>query len=87
MPASLYYTPTSCGAASFIAAFKAGIIGTKVREEPRVVELSSAGSHAPLLSPLQVHAYEVDTRAHIILAGPDKGKSFYDVNPKVQYYR
>jgi hypothetical protein len=26
MPATLYYTPTSCGAATFIAAFKAGLL-------------------------------------------------------------
>ena len=28
MPASLYYTPTSCGGASFIAAHKAGLIAS-----------------------------------------------------------
>jgi hypothetical protein len=26
MPATLYYTPTSCGAATYIAAFKAGLL-------------------------------------------------------------
>ena len=30
MSAKLYYTPTSCGAANFIAAHKAGLIGTKI---------------------------------------------------------
>lgn len=30
MVAELYYTPTSCGAASYIAAYKAGILGSKV---------------------------------------------------------
>lgn len=30
MPAQLYYTPTSCGAASFISAYKGGILGTKL---------------------------------------------------------
>eukprot|EP00474_Spongospora_subterranea_P009034 CRZ09492.1 hypothetical protein [Spongospora subterranea] len=31
MVAQLYYTPTSCGAASFICAQKAGLLGTKVQ--------------------------------------------------------
>ncbi|KAI9332805.1 glutathione-s-transferase [Obelidium mucronatum] len=30
MPATLYYTATSCGAANFIAAHKAGILGSKL---------------------------------------------------------
>ena len=30
MAAKLLYTPTSCGAASFIAAHIAGVIGTKI---------------------------------------------------------
>lgn len=30
MPAQLYYTPTSCGAASFISAYRGGILGTKL---------------------------------------------------------
>lgn len=28
--ATLYYSPSSCGAASFISAFKAGLIGNRV---------------------------------------------------------
>lgn len=31
MSATLYYTPSSCGASSFIAAHKAGLIGTKIK--------------------------------------------------------
>jgi glutathione S-transferase len=30
MTATLYYTPTSCGAASFIVAHKTGLLGTKI---------------------------------------------------------
>jgi glutathione S-transferase len=35
--AKLYFTPTSCGAASFIAARKAGLIGSKVH--PFIVDI------------------------------------------------
>lgn len=59
MVATLYYTPSSCGFASYMVAKKSGAL--------------AAGSVVAIL---------VNIQTHIIEAGPQKGESFYKVNPK-----
>ena len=75
MPATLYYTPTSCGAATYIAAFKAGLLESgKVRRETRVratrVAVRECRECAPAThcraAPPQVVAHEVDIGKKVI---------------------
>lgn len=54
----LYFTTTSCGAANYIAAKKAGLI------------------------PSKLSANLVNIQTHIVESGKNKGKDFYQINPK-----
>jgi hypothetical protein len=61
MAAQLYYTPSSCGAANYISAYKAGLIGSKV--EAFEVDI---GSHTILTGPSTGKSfYEVNPKGNV----------------------
>jgi len=61
MAAQLYYTPSSCGAANYISAYKAGLIGSKV--EAFEVDI---GSHTILTGPAAGKSfYEVNPKGNV----------------------